>query len=112
MALKGRLIGIDHGLARIGMAVSDRAGLTARELHSLGLIDKVLPEPRGGAHRSPESAAQVLSEEISAFLTACHANRWNIKDRQRKYRSMGVWIEKALEAPGPVETAIPSTAGL
>lgn len=32
MALKGRLIGIDHGLARIGVAVSDRAALTAREL--------------------------------------------------------------------------------
>ncbi len=27
-----RLIGIDHGLARIGVAVSDRVGLTAREL--------------------------------------------------------------------------------
>lgn len=27
-----RLIGVDHGLARIGVAVSDRAGLTAREL--------------------------------------------------------------------------------
>lgn len=27
-----RLIGIDHGLARIGIAVSDRAGVTAREL--------------------------------------------------------------------------------
>lgn len=27
-----RLIGIDHGLARIGVAVSDRIGLTAREL--------------------------------------------------------------------------------
>lgn len=26
-----RLIGVDHGLARIGVAVSDRAGLTARE---------------------------------------------------------------------------------
>lgn len=27
-----RLIGVDHGLARIGVAVSDRAGLTAHEL--------------------------------------------------------------------------------
>ncbi len=27
-----RLIGVDHGMARIGVAVSDRAGLTAREL--------------------------------------------------------------------------------
>ncbi|MBK8025691.1 MAG: Holliday junction resolvase RuvX [Chloroflexi bacterium] len=30
--LKGRLLGIDHGLARIGVAVSDTVGLTAREL--------------------------------------------------------------------------------
>lgn len=28
----GRLIGIDHGLARIGLAVSDASGLVAREL--------------------------------------------------------------------------------
>jgi putative pre-16S rRNA nuclease len=30
--IERRLIGIDHGLARIGVAVSDRVGLTAREL--------------------------------------------------------------------------------
>jgi putative Holliday junction resolvase len=28
----GRLMGVDHGLKRIGLAVSDAAGLTAREL--------------------------------------------------------------------------------
>lgn len=28
----GRLLGIDHGLARIGVAVSDALGITAREL--------------------------------------------------------------------------------
>jgi len=32
IALRGRLIGIDHGLVRIGVAVSDRIGMTAREL--------------------------------------------------------------------------------
>lgn len=30
--ITGRLLGIDHGLARIGIAVSDAAGLLAREL--------------------------------------------------------------------------------
>lgn len=30
--MKGRLLGIDHGLARIGLAVSDASGLIAREL--------------------------------------------------------------------------------
>ncbi len=30
--IKGRLLGIDHGLKRIGLAVSDESGLVAREL--------------------------------------------------------------------------------
>jgi putative holliday junction resolvase len=30
--MKGKLLGIDHGLARIGLAVSDATGLIAREL--------------------------------------------------------------------------------
>lgn len=30
--MRGRLLGIDHGLARIGLAVSDPSGLVAREL--------------------------------------------------------------------------------
>lgn len=30
--MKGRLLGIDHGLKRIGVAVSDASGLVAREL--------------------------------------------------------------------------------
>lgn len=32
--MKGRLLGIDHGLARIGLAVSDPSGLVARQ-HSI-----------------------------------------------------------------------------
>ncbi len=33
--MKGRLLGIDHGLKRIGLAVSDSSGLVARELSVL-----------------------------------------------------------------------------
>lgn len=33
MTIKGRLLGIDHGLKRIGLAVSDVSGLVARELN-------------------------------------------------------------------------------
>jgi acetyl-CoA carboxylase carboxyl transferase subunit alpha len=85
--------------------------LTARELLALGIIDKVLPEPRGGAHRSPEAAAQVLSEEIAAFLDASRAGKWSVKARQRKYRSMGMWLESALDADEPVQ-ALKSSAGI
>lgn len=37
MTLRGRLIGVDHGLARLGIAVSDRSGFLAREL---GVIER------------------------------------------------------------------------
>jgi len=83
--------------------------LTARELHSLGVIDKVLPEPRGGAHRSPDAAAQVLSEEIVAFLDSADSGQWSLRDRQKKYRSMGVWLESATHVEAPVPLADSST---
>jgi len=37
---KGRLIGIDHGLKRIGLAVSDLSWLVARELSILNRRSK------------------------------------------------------------------------
>ncbi len=47
-------------------------GLTAERLHELGLVDRVIEEPLGGAHRAPEEAARrigdVLGEELEALL--------------------------------------------
>jgi acetyl-CoA carboxylase carboxyl transferase subunit alpha len=72
--------------------------LTAKELLKLGVIDKVLPEPKGGAHRSPEAAAQILSKEIDWFLDAAPKGRWSRQRRQQKFRAMGVWSEASADA--------------
>ncbi len=72
--------------------------ITARELFDLKIVDKVLLEPRGGAHRAPEAAAQVLSEEITWFLDSCNKGRFSRERRQRKYRTMGVWTEAVVNA--------------
>ena len=45
-------------------------GLTAAKLKSLGLIDKVIAEPLGGAHRAPQIISQKLRETIEAQLNA------------------------------------------
>ena len=79
--------------------------LTAKDLFELGIVDTILTEPGGGAHRSPDAAAQVLSEEISRFLVACKEGRWSPERRQRKFRNMGVWCEVALHAEEPSEVA-------
>ena len=42
--------------------------LTAEDLHSFRLVDRVVPEPRGGAHTDPEKAAALLRPFISDSL--------------------------------------------
>lgn len=40
--------------------------LTAQDLHKLAVIDQVVAEPLGGAHRNPDLALQTLSQAIDA----------------------------------------------
>ena len=47
----------DSGKAR---DAAEQLGLTAKRLHSLGLVDKVVREPIGGAHRNPKQMATRL----------------------------------------------------
>lgn len=42
--------------------------ITAQDLKRLGLIDEIVPEPLGGAHRSPEIALASLSDAITKAL--------------------------------------------
>lgn len=69
--------------------------VTAADLKSLGVVDVVLPEPGGGAHRNPEGAAKVLSDEIALFLEQHDRGEWTPERRQDKFRRMGVWGEAA-----------------
>jgi acetyl-CoA carboxylase carboxyl transferase subunit alpha len=47
---------------------AEALGLTANRLRELKLIDKVIKEPLGGAHRSPQQVAVRLKETILAQL--------------------------------------------
>ncbi len=68
--------------------------VTANDLHELGVIDSVLPEPGGGAHRHIEGAAQVLADELDRFLAGCDAGRWTLEHRRARFRRMGIWQER------------------
>jgi acetyl-CoA carboxylase carboxyl transferase subunit alpha len=43
--------------------------LTAKDLLNLKVVDGIIPEPAGGAHRDREGAASFIAEEIDKFLT-------------------------------------------
>ena len=42
--------------------------LTAQDLEALGVVDKVIPEPVGGAHRDPQSVLAAVGDEIERAL--------------------------------------------
>ena len=52
---------------------AEQLGLTARRLHGLGLVDKVVREPTGGAHRNPRQMARRLKAVLLNELDALQA---------------------------------------
>jgi acetyl-CoA carboxylase carboxyl transferase subunit alpha len=54
--------------AEMAPDAADALGITASRLKTLGLIDKIVPEPLGGAHRDPQFAAQSLKKALGEAL--------------------------------------------
>ncbi len=61
----------------------------------LKLIDGIIPEPVGGAHRNPEKAAQFVKETILKSLSELSPMNPDerINKRIEKFTSMGVFKE-------------------
>ncbi|MCC7013624.1 MAG: acetyl-CoA carboxylase carboxyltransferase subunit alpha [Planctomycetes bacterium] len=68
--------------------------LTSKDLLELGLIDGVIPEPLGGAHRAPNVAMDEVKRTILRELEALDARAPDelVRTRRRKFRTMG-WID-------------------
>jgi len=48
---------------------AETLGITANRLKTLGLIDKIIAEPLGGAHRDPQATAATLKKALAEALT-------------------------------------------
>jgi acetyl-CoA carboxylase carboxyl transferase subunit alpha len=48
---------------------ADAMGGTADRLKRFGLVDEILKEPHGGAHRDPQTMAETLRESIVKKIT-------------------------------------------
>jgi acetyl-CoA carboxylase carboxyl transferase subunit alpha len=51
--------------AEMAPEAAEALGITASRLKTLGLIDKIVPEPLGGAHRDPQATAQSLRKALA-----------------------------------------------
>jgi acetyl-CoA carboxylase carboxyl transferase subunit alpha len=47
---------------------AEAMGITSKRLHELGLIDEIIPEPLGGAHRDPKAASDSLRTALKTSL--------------------------------------------
>ncbi|MFA5099559.1 MAG: acetyl-CoA carboxylase carboxyltransferase subunit alpha [Candidatus Omnitrophota bacterium] len=65
--------------------------LNAHQLLKLGIIDEVVPEPLGGAHRDPQQMCRNLKEVVVRNLKQLQSlNKEDLlKARYKKYRSIG-----------------------
>jgi acetyl-CoA carboxylase carboxyl transferase subunit alpha len=69
--------------------------LTAQDLIKLGVIDAVVPEPLGGAHRDYDAAATSLRQELSRHLAelAPLSPQELVAQRVEKFARMGMVME-------------------
>jgi acetyl-CoA carboxylase carboxyl transferase subunit alpha len=82
--------------------------LTPAELLRLGLIDSIVDEPRGGAHRHPEAAAKRLEQWIDETLRDLKRTKRETLMRRRyeRLRRLGTYIISGEPpiAPKPART--------
>ena len=72
---------------------AEALGLTAKRLLEHGLIDVVVPEPLGGAHRDPAAMAATLKARLLSELATLERldDRARLDARYRRLRSYGAY---------------------
>jgi acetyl-CoA carboxylase carboxyl transferase subunit alpha len=74
---------------------ADALKLTAQDLLSFKIIDGIIPEPLGGAHRDPEETAKRISEYILTAVEELKTKTLGklIEERYRRFRKIGSFEE-------------------
>jgi acetyl-CoA carboxylase carboxyl transferase subunit alpha len=81
---------------------ASRLKLTADDLARFGIVDEIIPEPLGGAHRDAGGVVTHVLDAIDAALkqlTELTPERL-LEERYRKYRRLGEWQAGGLEPIG------------
>ncbi|MFM7028814.1 MAG: acetyl-CoA carboxylase carboxyltransferase subunit alpha [Chakrabartia sp.] len=88
-----------EGCASILWRTSEKAAeaaeamkMTAQDLVRLGIADDIVPEPMGGAHRSPADAIGALSRAITSALESLDGLEPSVlrRERREKFLTMGI----------------------
>ena len=71
--------------------VAESLKITAIDCYELGIIDKIVLEPSGGAHNNIDDAARILSRELIKEISMIQSfsKRKLVSDRQKRFRNVG-----------------------
>ena len=75
---------------------AEALGLTSKRLKELGLVDRVIQEPRGGAHRNIEAMALSIKSALMEELTKLKSMKMDdlLKARYQRLMSHGKFTER------------------
>jgi acetyl-CoA carboxylase carboxyl transferase subunit alpha len=78
---------------------ADALRLTARDLAGFGIVDEIIPEPPGGAHRHREDAVVAVAQAVRRHLAAQRgrAEESLVAARYQRYRRIG-YVRDASES--------------
>ena len=78
---------------------AERLKITAKDLDQMKLVDLIIPEPNGGAHRDPAGALAQMKKTVDQFMSSCEKQNFSDPsskeskaiqmDRIKKFRKMG-----------------------
>jgi acetyl-CoA carboxylase carboxyl transferase subunit alpha len=79
---------------------SEALKMTAQDLLALKIIDEIIPEPSGGAHRDPGQAAKSISDKIFEAFEELKTKTPGklIEDRYRRLKKIGSFTEETKAA--------------
>jgi acetyl-CoA carboxylase carboxyl transferase subunit alpha len=68
---------------------------TAKDLLALGVVDAIVPEPLGGAHRDAQAAARNLGQAVGAAFAELERLPMErlLEERYQKFRAMGRYAQ-------------------
>tara|TARA_B100002003_G_scaffold15414_1_gene12838 strand:- start:245 stop:1204 length:960 start_codon:yes stop_codon:yes gene_type:complete len=76
---------------------ADAMKVTPADLKEMGICDRIVDEPTGGAHREPDTMTTILKSVILEELDLIEKNNQNgsfLESRIQRYEKMGVYQEK------------------
>ncbi|MSP22194.1 MAG: acetyl-CoA carboxylase carboxyl transferase subunit beta [Dehalococcoidia bacterium] len=92
--------------------VAEALGVAAVDLHQLGIVDTVVPEPLGGAQTDPQAAVRMLEPELRRALAEAMRGRGTARRSRREERirrigrSPGTLRQAAVVLAGATDTAV------